>query len=71
MIDTGTFVRAPKSAPPVGLLKMTRKDLVPSTKPSFKIGTTMALLVSPAPKASVPETAVYFNPLVAVPSAVA
>ena len=37
----------------------------------FKIGTTIVLLVSLGPKASVPDTAVYFNPLVAVPSAVA
>jgi hypothetical protein len=55
------------TAPPVGLLRTTRKALVPSTKPSFKIGTTMVLLVSPAPKAKVPEIAVYFGPAVAVP----
>ena len=74
--DVGTVllgvVRAPRTAL-VGLLKMTRKVLVPSTRPSLesKSCTTMVWLVSPAAKTSVPVVAAYFMPAVAEPSAVA
>ena len=52
-MDT-VLVRSVPKAALVGLLKMTLKVLVPSTKPLFKIGTTMVWLVSPAAKVSVP-----------------
>jgi hypothetical protein len=71
VIRTVVLVRAPSTDPPVGLLKKTWNVLVPSTKPSFRIGTTIVLFVSPTPNDSVPDTATYFKPLVAVPSDVA
>src|SRR5258708_39754922 len=61
-METVAVKRVPRTAPPLALLKVTRKVFVPSTNPSFRIGTIIVRLVCPGPKASVPETAGILRP---------
>ena len=50
---TVAVVRDPRTAPPVGLLRVTRKVLVGSLMPSLRIGTVTTLTFSPGAKNSV------------------